>query len=159
MNNLDIVELVKVGFHGAAIAMAILTFFLLRKAVANWGPDVPPGHIPVLNTLLREIRVFMCVSLLFFVLGVAAQIFVRPTKQTTAKVFVSPSRWPKSIDSFALLTRVKHEQKAIALDDGEASVAIDDRDEIRFMMDDLVMKLQELDANYKTLLSKQGVGF
>ena len=152
MNNL-ILELVKVGFHGAAIAMAIFTYILLNKTLGTWGPKVDPKAGEILSQLLREIRVFMGVCIALFIVGVAAQLFAPQTNKPIAIIMVSPASWPKSIEKMEDLISVKHELNSLKMVDGETRINIDNKDTIRFIINDLVYEIDLLDRNYKTLLA------
>ena len=157
--DLMFLELVKVGFHGAAIAMAILTYKLIKKVIVIWKPDeVKPQAVEILSKLLKTIRVFMVVCISLFIVGVLAQILAQRTKPPIANIQVAPSSWPKSIQNMAQLITVKHGQDPVELVDGLASVNIADRDTIRFIMDELVYEINDLDISYKTLLTQRSPG-
>lgn len=157
MNDL-LLELVKIGFHGAAIAMAILTYKLLGKALAMWGPNVNPSAGEILSKLLGEIRVFMGVCIVLFSVGVLAQLYAPPTKTPIASIMISPETWPKSIQEMGKHVFIKHEQNQIEMAGGLARININDKDTIRFVINDLVYEIELLDRNYKTLLTQRTPG-
>ena len=153
-----LIELVKVGFHGAAIAMAIFTYKLLGKALRIWGPEADFSAGEILSKLLREIRVFMGVCIVLFLIGVAAQLFAPQTKKPIANIMISPASWPKSIEKMEDLISIKHELNLLNMVDGEARINIDNKDIIRFIINDLVYEIELLDRNYKTLLVNRSPG-
>lgn len=70
-----IIELVRLGFHGVAVVMLFLGYRLLRGVVV--GKSKVDGKIGVdkLKLRLKEVRVFLVISLVFFVLGVGSEFF------------------------------------------------------------------------------------
>ncbi len=153
-NNLSLVDLASIGFHGAAIAMAILTFQLLRKALEMWGPDVDPEDGAILGRLLKEIRIFMGLCLILFITGVITQFLATPIHQpTTANVIVTPDSWPKDIKNYENLISVKHGKTALGWQAGIIEIQIDNKDNILFSINDLVNEVNRLNQEKKIILT------
>lgn len=150
--NEALLDLIKVGFHGAAIAMAILTFRLLHKSLAMWGPDARANSGGILDRLLKEVRIFMGLCLALFLIGVAAQIYTPARHQAMANVMVTPSPWPEELKHYEGFVSVSHDTTKIKIVDGLAQIQVGDKDNIRFGIDRLVNKLVELNSYNKTLL-------
>jgi hypothetical protein len=76
MTGINIIELVQTGFHGAAIAVLFFSAYLLRDysqrvlAIEKGKQD-----IRIVDGVRKLIIIFMVMSGLFFIFGVAAQIY------------------------------------------------------------------------------------
>ncbi|MCP1517611.1 hypothetical protein J2Y74_001921 [Pseudomonas migulae] len=147
-----LLDVIKVGFHGAAIVMAILTFRLLNKTLAMWGPDVASKAGGILGRLLKEVRIFMGLCLALFLIGVGAQIYTSAPHQTMANVMVTPSPWPEGLKQYEGFVLVSHDKAKVEIVEGFAQIQVGDKDNIRIGVERLVNKLGELSDYNKTLL-------
>lgn len=155
-----IIGLVKVGFHGAAIAMAILSYRLLNRLVETWGPNTSGDNKSILTTQLTAVRNFMYMCVALFLVGIVAQVMaplVAPS-QTSARIEITPAKWPKNLASFEETIKVKHDRDTVQFDDGIASIDIYEKDMINVRLSGLVDKLNSLDRDYRTLLTSQSPG-
>lgn len=82
MDNL-IIELVRLGFHGFALAMLLLGYRLIRTASSEGNPEF-------LDRRSKDIRFFMAVSVIFFVLGVGSELYAK-TQAIDLIIVVNPA--------------------------------------------------------------------
>ena len=92
-----LVELVRAGFHGLALAILLLGFCLLRKVVdANTGDGDGKRDD---TSLLQHIRCFLIISLAFLVVGASLEVW-RLSTVSEAEVLVklSPRNLPEGVE-------------------------------------------------------------
>lgn len=65
--SIPFVELARMGFHGVALVMLILGFYLLRSILKE--------QVTELRRRLTAIYVFLGISLVFFVVGVGSELY------------------------------------------------------------------------------------
>lgn len=141
-----VLDVIKVGFHGAAIAMAYLTYRLIHKTLdANSVSGVNLGRI------LGSVKLFMCLCVVLFTIGVGAQLFT-PTSQ--AKVMVTPSPWPEQLKSYENLVLISHGKNKVDVVEGFAEIEVYDKDNIRVGIERLVNVLADLSEKNRALLQR-----
>lgn len=144
-----VLDVIKVGFHGAAIAMAYLTYRLIHKALdANAVPGVNLGGI------MGSVKLFMCLCVVLFAIGVGAQIFTSTPHQTVAKVMVTPSPWPEQLKNYESLVLISHGKKKVDVVEGFAEIEGYEKDNIRVGIERLVNVLADLSEKNKALLQR-----
>ncbi len=72
-----IIELVRLGFHGVAVVMLILGYRLLRGVLEKQSKITSEIGLSGLKLRLKEVRVFLVISLVFFILGAGSELFRR----------------------------------------------------------------------------------
>ncbi|PBJ21593.1 hypothetical protein BSG18_30230 [Pseudomonas ogarae] len=144
-----VLDVIKVGFHGAAIAMAYLTYRLIHKAL-----DANAVSSSSLSRILGSVKLFMCLCVVLFIIGVGAQFFTPTQHQTMAKVMVTPSPWPEQLKSYEGLILISHEQRRVDVVEGFAEIEIYDKDNIRVGIERLVNVLADLSEKNRALLQR-----
>ncbi|MFB4250443.1 MULTISPECIES: hypothetical protein [Pseudomonas] len=144
-----LLDIIKIGFHGAAIAMAYLTYRLIHKALeTNSKSDIN------LERIMNSVKFFMGLCVVLFVIGVGAQLFTPTPRQTMTKVMVTPSPWPEQLKTYEDFILISHEQKKINIIDGFAEIQVYDKDNIRVGAERLVNVLADLSEKNKSLLQR-----
>lgn len=69
-----IIDLIRLGFHGFAAAMLLMGFKLLNQVISQQDDDHSDGSQIELRMLLRSVRFFLWISVLFFLLGVTSEL-------------------------------------------------------------------------------------
>ena len=95
-------NLLQLGFHGFAFALFYLSFkrfgdISKRTLPPNASSDAMNSHNDRTRMLLRELRWFMAVSLVFFVFGSATQIYSGSVPHDIT-VTVRPDSIPEGLD-------------------------------------------------------------
>lgn len=154
----DFTSLVQLGFHGTALAFLMLGYGLLRQ-VLNEPPADDPNN-EKLGLMMRNIRFFIVASVIFLVIGVAAQIYFDRTERPV-EVHLSPtSGFPEGVAGPKVMVR---EQKVVFVD-GRGHLKVRENDSIRVVIDELIRRLHDLEfeirAHESVLASEfEGGGF
>lgn len=90
-----LVSLVRLGFHGAALAMLFLGYMLMRRVLNAEATEQ-------LGPRLAQVRFFLVVSLMFFLVGAGLEL-VRRAQMNDVSISISPMPWPGGIPSPTLL--------------------------------------------------------
>lgn len=91
----DLIDLVRLGFHGVALAVLLLGYRLLKTVVearVREGKEASDFSV-----ILKNIRTFMVLSLCFFLAGAAMEIWrlgLAPVNQIS--LVLSPSEMPET---------------------------------------------------------------
>lgn len=144
-----LLDVIKVGFHGAAIAMAYLTYRLIHRALDS---DAKAGLN--LDRVMGSVKLFMGLCVILFAIGVGAQFFTPTPRQNMAKVMVTPSPWPEQLKNYEGLVLISHEKKRVEVIEGFAEIQIYDKDNIRVGVERLVNVLADLSEKNKALLQR-----
>ncbi|RON53957.1 hypothetical protein [Pseudomonas frederiksbergensis] len=150
--NAILLDVIKVGFHGAAIVMALLTARLLHQALNKWGPEVKNNAGGNLAKILKEVRVFMMLCFALFAIGVSAEFYTPSSHQAIANLMVTPSPWPEDLKPYEGYVTVSRDKLKVEIIDGFAQIEVGDKENIRIGVERLVNKLGELNADNKRLL-------
>lgn len=105
------VPLVRLGFHGLALAMLVLGYRLLRQLLLS--PETK-----TLQPKLKEVRVFLGISLVFFFSGASLEL-VRRAQRNEVTIAISPMPWPGEIP---LPTLLADQSEELPLADKQHSV-------------------------------------
>lgn len=137
-----IIEFVKIGFHCAAILMAYFTYKLIQKVLLIYKEAHADKKSDFKDTY-KIIKSFMYLSLFFFVIGVAAQIFTtNMSNSISANIHISPSHWPNNVSTYQDLITVKCGNKKLTFDEGLAEInELEDKDNLRIVLDKVVNDL------------------
>ncbi len=120
----NIVELVRLGFHGVAVAMLILGFWLLRAVIVEKKQPIDPkvakevkdAEITKLKLKLKSVRNYLLISLVFFVLGVGSEMYKQiweKTQENEMTVQLQPEA--ASMPDIALMPTLLKEDDPIPL--------------------------------------------
>ncbi len=72
---MNLVDLIRLGFHGFAAAMLLMGFRLLKTVINKQDDsDHTENSRLELKLLLKSVRNFLLISLVFFVLGVTSEL-------------------------------------------------------------------------------------
>ncbi len=133
------VDIIKTGFHGAAIALVWVAFSHLRHISNVWEPaKLTPEALPVFRELTSTTRFLLIVSTLLFVIGVGAQLFTKPPEPTHVTLNVSPRHWTGELSYLQEFVEIVHGDTALNLQGGQMEIITRDRDSIAFNIERLV---------------------
>lgn len=138
---LDFLDLVQVGFHGAAIAMAILSYRLLTQLLKMLQLNPTGDTLRWIKTHSGNVRMYMGLCLVLFIIGVLAQIFTAPVE---AKIMISPASFPNEIKDYEHTLKVSHIGAPLSFVSGRKVILLSDNDDIQINVDDLLRRMQKL---------------
>ena len=156
MGNIDnYLEIMKLGFHGAAIVSIMVTAKLLYDLNKKWGPEADASKLPILRESKKTINKFMLFSGILFLSGIAADLFSRNYMvEPVAMIRFTPSEWPAEIDRYKGMVSISHQDKGVALKHNGVPVMVSDNDSIAFDMIKLVYEVDNLVKERKVLLNQ-----
>ncbi len=147
-----LVELVRAGFHGLALAILILGFCLLRKVVdAETGSGEKQRDY---SSLLAHIRGFMFISLAFLVVGASLEMWRSMVKpETEVHVAISPRDMPEDVDSpeLEVLGGEYYQVTSESL-----KVKLKDQQSLLFRVDSLCEKIKQRDDLLTEYIAEKG---
>jgi hypothetical protein len=98
----DILSLIQAGFHGAALAVLLVSAYLLRDYSQRvLTIDKEKQDIRVVEGVRTLIIIFMGVSVLFFVFGVGAQIYSNKESAAVAAAAQAAAQSVPSVETIA----------------------------------------------------------
>lgn len=89
----NIIDLIRLGFHGFAAAMLFMGFRLLNTVISKQDDDHSEDSRLELRLLLRSVRNFLWISLVFFLLGVASELLrnhIQKTQKNEMSITLQP---------------------------------------------------------------------
>lgn len=146
-----LIELVRAGFHGLALAILLLGFFLLRKVVdANTGDN---GHGRDDSSLLGHIRTFLIISLVFLVVGATLEVWrLSLVHEARVHVTVSPRDMPEEAESPELVAG----EEVHSITGTPRRVTVKDAQSLVFRVDGLCHKIRQHEKLLSELTADMG---
>lgn len=145
--------LIQVGFHGCAVVMLYFGYKLLRKLVEQQIAQPQNDNFDRLKMLLREVRVFIAFSLLFFLAGATLQLvnnLMDNAQKNKIYISLDPSEMPYDVDMPAIRT----EEEIIQLEDGHVSLKVGENQTVIIKIGDLTQKIRQ----FQNLSNKLAAG-
>lgn len=144
---MDYVQLLQLGFHGFAFALFCLVCGLFAKIAGISLPDeLSPEQITARNDraklLLGTLKALIFVSLLFFILGVAAQVYSRNIQQEIT-LFILPKTLPQKIGSPVVMKR--GQRLLNTREDGGYEIQVMHQDDLTIAMDNVIAHVERLE--------------
>jgi hypothetical protein len=135
----NFVDLIQLGFHGFAFALFFLSFYRFGQISAQEIPDdLEPVKIELRNArtekLLGTLKWFMAFSVLFFILGVASQIFSGNIQHRVTLIFTP-------IAETAGRPKVYYENESepvVGGSSGRFEVTVTNKDDLTIRLEDLI---------------------
>ncbi|MCP4214412.1 MAG: hypothetical protein GY765_07130 [bacterium] len=121
MNSI-IVDLVRVGLHGFALALAYLGYSLLKKITNQELPADNPTELKKFEMSLKSVRFFLVISLIFFFGGAALHIvdkYYDVEKEYKIQLSIYPEKLPEE-----LMPSIRNAGTPITLTSGTALLKI-----------------------------------
>ena len=86
----NVIGILQLGFHAAALAFLYLGFQLMRQAITQ-AKSARPTSVPRLEIVLKSIRQFILISFFFFIVGAGIELFSRVIRpQVNVSVTTTP---------------------------------------------------------------------
>ncbi len=139
----NFLPLITAGFHGFAVAMLYMGYKLLKTVVAR-QVEANEENLKRLSILVREIRFFLVISLIFFFAGSGLQLY-NQMRDNEIFVLVSPRKMPSKD---LMPTILKNNNEEIRLNNGMATIRIKDKSTLDFITQQLV---DEVRSNRKII--------
>ena len=156
------IELVRLGFHGFAVVMLFLGYRLLRAVVGEKASSAAE-EITGLQLRLKSVRNFLVISLIFFVLGVASELFrmsqeKRQTNEMTMQLQPEAASMPDEALVPTLLAEDDGNPKPVKMNEATSTFRVKVRDGQRFYLQlhTLTGRVENLTERVNRLLIKQG---
>ena len=154
-----VIELVRLGFHGFAVVMLFLGYRLLKTVVAERGSPNTEG----LQLRPKSVKTFLVISLIFFVLGVASELF-RTSQERTRENEMTMQLQPEaaSMPDGALLPTLLEEDeggaKPVQIDESTSTFRVKVKHGQRFYLQlhTLTRRVENLTARVNQLQLRQG---
>lgn len=141
-----IIELVKLGFHGCAIAVLVLCAKLILKSFSlkrKERKDINKILIP-----------FMVLSFMFFIVGVGAQIYDNK-KMVKLNLVFSPDKVMKDTKLPPICVKVNSLTQKINPD--SSRVYITHNSSLHFVLDDYIDEIDSLKGDIHKIISQYGL--
>jgi hypothetical protein len=160
----DIINLIQAGFHGAALAVLLVTAYLLRDYSQRvLTIDKEKQDIRVVEGVRTLIVIFMGVSVLFFVFGVGAQIYSNKESAYAAAAAQAAANSVPSVETIpTVVDLLKYENlEPTILKDGThiepgQTLVVKDGEGLFFSVKGLTNKLYENEMQLKILRTASG---
>lgn len=144
-------DLVRVGLHGFALAMAFFGYNLLKKITNKDLPPDNPAALEQFKISVRSVRFFLVISLIFFFGGAILHItdkYFDIEKEYSIQLSLVPEEISED-----LIPSIRNRDRKIKLLNGTGELKINGKSFLLINAEKLVAKLNEIKANLNETLT------
>ncbi|MDX1530754.1 MAG: hypothetical protein R3362_04440 [Rhodothermales bacterium] len=161
MESFDIlVDLVRTGFHGVALAFVYLGYRAIRDVTTQPSDDDPTNDEEETRRLemkLSAIHRFVLLSLVFFLLGIGSEMlrgFVFKAYKQDIMVSLQPHHI--HLEQLKLpVPELRHNLIPFDIDEGGAIIRVSDRDKLEFLYDSLIARIYWMNTENNLIQDEQ----